>query len=264
MLFLPPPESKLFPEQALGLQLLIDQAPRLLFQGVNSRWVGGYFDIISLDLAKRFASMPDTLKAYNLNRWAGGVGATFGFWAVARFWFLAPLVYSESLATHDLADELIESTRLDIEKFAGKTDPYRSSKKELMKNVYGFPTIIKAGFPQKPDLKMEEFLFWLAMLLDLHYPIINVYDRYPYRNASLGRESTQEEKEWLDATDHFGEEGEEAAKKIRGCVGWTMDTIDRWQTLMFNLIVNLYVTLSLVFYALQKRLKLSIFLTLLR
>jgi hypothetical protein len=47
MQFLPPPESKDFPEQALGLQLLLDQGPRALLDGMDERYICDYFQHVS-------------------------------------------------------------------------------------------------------------------------------------------------------------------------------------------------------------------------
>jgi hypothetical protein len=44
--YLPAPESKDFPEQALGLQLLLDQGPRFSLDGIDQRYTNAYFDVI--------------------------------------------------------------------------------------------------------------------------------------------------------------------------------------------------------------------------
>lgn len=43
MNFLPSPSSPEFPEQALGLQLLVDQGPMIFCEGVDARWAASYF-----------------------------------------------------------------------------------------------------------------------------------------------------------------------------------------------------------------------------
>lgn len=226
MQLLPPPESKSFPQQALGLQVLLDQAPRLLCQGIDSRWVGGYSDIISLGLLNKFNSLPRETRPYAKNRWTNELGATFGLWAIVRFWFIAPAVHSESSPAHAYARESIEEMRSEMESFTGKTDPYRDSMEEYLKDVYVFPKLINAGPPKGPNLKIEELFFWLAILMATHLIILDVYGRYPYRNGALGRDSTEEEKEWLTATDYFGSIPEDIAKKIEEDV-----KADRWTAL---------------------------------
>jgi len=52
--YLPAPESKNFPEQALGLQLLLDQGPRFSLDGINQRYTNAYFDDISLKFSNNF------------------------------------------------------------------------------------------------------------------------------------------------------------------------------------------------------------------
>jgi hypothetical protein len=47
--YFPKPSSRTFPVQALGIQLLLDQAPRHCFSGIDTRWIS-WFEVLSLKL----------------------------------------------------------------------------------------------------------------------------------------------------------------------------------------------------------------------
>jgi hypothetical protein len=127
MHFLPAPEAKEFPEQALGLQLLLDQGPRQLFTGIDQRYTNAYFDVISLKYAKRLQALPESLRPDNKIRWIRELRASFDYWIVARFWFMAPFAHSEDIHDQELQSALAEESRLAVESRIGKKDPYRAN-----------------------------------------------------------------------------------------------------------------------------------------
>jgi hypothetical protein len=88
MQYLPTPESKDFPEQALGLQLLLDQGPRFLLNGIDQRYTNAYSDAISLKFAKQLHALPEALRPDSKTRWVEQVGASFDHWVVARSCFM--------------------------------------------------------------------------------------------------------------------------------------------------------------------------------
>jgi uncharacterized protein (DUF924 family) len=214
MQFLPAPGAKEFPEQALGLQLLLDQGPRALFKGIDQRYTNAYFDVISLKYAKQLHALPEGLRPYSKARWMEELGVSFDFWIVARFWFMAPFAHSEDVHDQGLQSAMAEGSRLAVEGLIGKTDPHRATRDELDKDIYAFSRVFKE-FPSHPHVKMEEFVFWFLVLFDAHPPIIKAFGRYPYRNGAVGRESSLRELEWLEETNHFGEVDEEVAKRIK-------------------------------------------------
>ena len=55
----------------------------------------------------------------------------------------------------------------------------------------------------------------MGMLMDIHKPIIDVFGRYPYLNAVLGRQSSEDEESWIDMMGHFGEADADVAKRVR-------------------------------------------------
>ncbi len=77
MKFLPAPESNEFPEQTLGSQLLLDQAPRLLLDGIDQHYTNAYFDVISLEYAKQLQSLSEAFRLDSNTRWIEGMGASF-------------------------------------------------------------------------------------------------------------------------------------------------------------------------------------------
>lgn len=202
---LPPPESKKFPERALALQQLLDQAPRH-FKGVDKRWCSSYFDSISLDLGHQFAGLPERLQPMRKERWLNEVGASFDTWALTQTWFTAPWMHSEDIKDHETGAIMIEAWRQEVEKHSGRTDPYRLDKEKNSKDTVAFSRLHRSGgVLSDPDISMEDFMFWWMLIKDVHKPIIAEFGRYPYRNSTVGIVSTEKEMSWLEETDHFGE-----------------------------------------------------------
>ncbi|CAN8099891.1 unnamed protein product [Discula destructiva] len=218
MQFLPPPSAPTFPKQCLGLQILVDQAPRVLFKGVDKRWQTGYFDVISQRLAATWLALAENERPDSQKRWTQEIGVTLDWWICARLWFAAPFVHSESVKNQSIALELTGGTRRVVEAASGTQDPWRAKREEVLSDLYGFPRVVKAGPPPGPDVTRETWCWWYTMLMDIHKPIIDKFGRYPYNNAAQGRESTDEELEWLEQVDHFAEAPLEVAKLIKADV----------------------------------------------
>ncbi|KAM7220354.1 Bacterial protein of unknown function (DUF924) domain containing protein [Rhypophila decipiens] len=212
--YLPPPTDDAFPEQCLGLLLLLDHFPRLLLRGMDARWTYAYFGVISLDVARKWISLPADQRPDSWERWqrspAGSVG--LDYWIGVRFWFGTPFVHSEEL--QDIAVKFTDETRRRVEQVTGKKDPYREKRDEIFSDIYGFPREYRNGPPQGDDVTRESWTFWMGMLMDIHKPIIDSFGRYPYLNAVLGRQSSDEEKAYVEKTGHFGEVGPDVAKRI--------------------------------------------------
>jgi uncharacterized protein (DUF924 family) len=214
--FLPPPESKVFPEQAMGLQLLLDQATRALLRGTDARWRGAYFDVLSRKFAKQLLDIPSTLRADAQSRWVDERGVSFDYWLIMKHWFIAPFTHSEDLADHEIARELIEGGRVEVEKFLGKTDPYRSKRHELKDDTLAFGRMLREGHKSVGNsLSMEDFAFWLWTVMDVHKPVIESFGRYPYKNSAMGREETDREREWIVAWGMGREVDDHTARRIR-------------------------------------------------
>ncbi|KAK0612522.1 hypothetical protein B0T17DRAFT_543876 [Bombardia bombarda] len=221
--YLPHPADPSYPAQCLGLQLLLDHLPRLLFRGVDHRWTYDYFNILSERLASTWLALPEHQRPDSWARWrdgdgnGDGNGAGLDYWIGVRFWFGTPFVHSERLASQESAAEYTEATRRVVEDISGLTDPYREREKReaILSDVVGFPREYRRGPPQGDGVTRESWTFWMGMLMDIHKPIIDKFGRYPYLNAICGRKATEEEKRWVEETDHFGEAAEDVATWIR-------------------------------------------------
>ena len=113
-----------------------------------------------------------------------------------------------------IALEFTEETRSVVEKVTGRKDPYRLKRGEILADLYGFPREYTAGPPQGDEVTRESWTFWMGMLMDIHKPIVDLFGRYPYLNAVLGRKSSEEEEEWIDETGHFGEADANVARRV--------------------------------------------------
>ncbi|KAK4170039.1 hypothetical protein QBC43DRAFT_307045 [Cladorrhinum sp. PSN259] len=215
--FLPSPLDPEYPIQCLGLLLLLDHCPRLLFRGIDHRWTYAYFSELSQRVAESWYSLPRGLRPDTWERWHDDLGAELDYWIGVRFWFGTPFVHSERLEHQEVAIKFTEETRTKVEEVTGQTDPYRAQRKEVLSDLYGFPREYVRGPPQGGGVTREAWTFWMGMLMDIHKPIIDRFGRYPYLNAICGREwnGEEEEEEWVKAVHHFGVADEDVARRVK-------------------------------------------------
>lgn len=213
--YLPSPLDPTYPIQCLGLLLLLDNCPRLLCKAIDHRWTYGYFSHLSEQVARTWYALPQELRPDSWERWHTELGAELDYWISVRFWFCTPFVHSEKLENQEIALKFTEETRVKVEKVSGQTDPYRTKRKEILQDIYGFPRLYLKGPPQGNDVTRERWTFWVGMLMDIHKPIVDKFGRYPYLNAILGREWQQEENEWIEKVKHFGETDDEVARRVK-------------------------------------------------
>ncbi|KAM0228912.1 hypothetical protein ACHAP5_011817 [Fusarium lateritium] len=219
MSFLPQPTSSDFPLQCFGLQLLLDQASRVLFTGVDGRWQVAYFGPLARRLAGQWRALPASQQPYKRRRWNGDVGGTsFSYWVALQVMWAAPFLHTEDLESQQIGLDLSEELRRVVEAHTNTRDPFRETRNATLKDDLFFLREFVKG-PSKADgessLSMASWTFWWCTILDSHWPIIERFGRYPYRNGHFGRESTEAEKKWLDDTGHFGEASPEVAQRIR-------------------------------------------------
>ncbi|KAF8176358.1 hypothetical protein K438DRAFT_1770558 [Mycena galopus ATCC 62051] len=184
--FLPPATDPDFSLQCLGLQLLLDQAPRALCSSASTdgRYVNSYFDILAQRLVASWLALPAKQRP---DSWTNSKGTiSLDYWLLMRLWLGAPLVHNGTVKSQELAVAFSEETRSVVEMLTGTRDPNRARRDTIFSDIYAFPR-----------------------------PIIDRFGRYPYRNAIQGLESTDEEKEWIEKTDHFGEAPSDVAKKVK-------------------------------------------------
>ncbi|KAI3332033.1 hypothetical protein HD806DRAFT_178462 [Xylariaceae sp. AK1471] len=209
MSFLAPVDSPEFPSQALGLQLLLDQGPRVCLKGVDVRWISGYFDEISLTFAQQLQSLPEDLRPSSWIQWKDSSTVEYFFWV--RFLLSAPIVHHEKMG--EAAAAFTEETRVFIEQQFAVRDQFRDLP-ELRWDLYGFPRMLVERGPKTP-CGQAEGCFWLLCLMDVHKPPLDNYGRYPYLNWRLGRVATAEEEEWIRKAPVFTPPPEEITNKIR-------------------------------------------------
>ncbi|RGP69223.1 hypothetical protein FLONG3_7859 [Fusarium longipes] len=218
MSLLPPPTAKDFPQQCFGLQLLLDQASRIFFTGVDARWQSGYFGHLGRRLAGQWYALPEEEQPYKFHRWQASGPTSFSYWVATQTMWAAPFLHAEDMESQKIGLELSEELRQTVERHSGVRDPYRETRDVTLKDDLLFLREVIKGPPVEEgeaSLSMAGWTYWWCMILDAHWPIISRFGRYPYRNAVLGRASTEEEKKWLDDTGHIGEVSPEVAEQIR-------------------------------------------------
>lgn len=216
--FLPAPASDTFPRQAFGMHCLLDQAPRVLFQGLDARWTS-YFDKVTRRLYAFFLSLPEPRRPWARARWPD---ATFEYWLCLSWEFMATMAHQESTADHETMVAHGETLRLAVEQRTGHRDPARDDE-QIKKDVYAFPRVV-SNIDTDRTWSFHEAAFFGFKVDDVHKPIIDRYGRYPYRNAIEGRESTDEEREWIEKTGHFAEASPAVADRVKEDVAagrWT-------------------------------------------
>lgn len=227
MSFLPPPEALDFPQQCYGLQCLLDQASRVLFDGIGGRWQSAYFGPLARQLAGQWYALPETLRPDKWERWRDEAGVSFDYWIVMQTLWSAPFLHAEDLDSQRIGVILAEETRKTVQTYSGERDPYHEERETILGNDKIFLQEVFKGPIDKfgPRISLSEWAYWWCMIKDAHWPIIRRFGRYPYRNAILGRDSTEEEKKWLEATGHVAEAPPELAARIREDVekgSWTL------------------------------------------
>uniref|UniRef100_A0A8H7TNC1 Uncharacterized protein n=1 Tax=Bionectria ochroleuca TaxID=29856 RepID=A0A8H7TNC1_BIOOC len=206
---LPPVDNPDFPTQALGLTMVLDQAPRNFFQGIDQRWVGGYFDDISLGFARSLQKLTPDLRPTSWNRWKDT--ASFEYFIFARMSFGTPFVHNEHASEEAMA--FTDETRTYIEERFNVRDPIREQP-ERRWDLLGFPKLISSGGPEG-EVDIVKGGFWLLELMDVHKPPLDKFGRYPYRNWYLGRDMMAEEEAWIRDAGFFKPPPEEVCRKIR-------------------------------------------------
>lgn len=214
MQLLPVPEKDEFPEQAFGLLLLLDQGPRHSLGGVDQRYTNSFFDPLALKLARDLYALPPSARPDSKERWEK-LGYSFGHWVVAKFWFIAPLAHSETYSDQEMLIQIVDDLRNQVEKETGTTDPYREEREQITTDPTLFSTRAMQDWPSKSEYTIADITFWFGMIMDTHLPIIKTFARFPYRNGTVGRDTTEAEKVFLETTNNFGCVDEESAVKIR-------------------------------------------------
>lgn len=160
----------------MSLIILLDQMPRNCYRGMEAAKVFNFFDPLALAIA---------LKAKDLGihqKWE--VRYKLGY----RLWLFMPFEHAEDMEMQKLMVEEQKERFEDVEmlmrgKLVTEGEDMRSCQESLKS--------------KKEDLKaLRE---GMQKAVDEHYDAIKRFGRFPYRNVALGRSSTQEEQDYLDA-----------------------------------------------------------------
>lgn len=218
--FLPAPEDDEFVYHASGFILLLDQGPRRLCRGLDARYTDGYFAAYALRLFRYLhQDLSPELRPTSWRRWdKPGAGVSFDYFIFVRDAFGAVVAHNESTAEYSL--DFNDETRVLVEQYCGVRDPRRGGI-ELQQRSWGvdaFPDLVadaEAGGLPKGPMGVAEGSFWVARLIDVHYPVLERFGRYPYRNGAVGRESTAEEEAWIERAKVFPRLPADVRERIR-------------------------------------------------
>ncbi|KAB5577472.1 hypothetical protein GE09DRAFT_1085897 [Coniochaeta sp. 2T2.1] len=212
--YLPPLSDPSYLEQWTGLILLVDHFPRLLFRGIDERWTYGYFRPISYALCEVWRVIPESDRPDSWDNAKKHMG--LDYWICTRFWLGTPFVHAEKLELQRLAVEVYTmTTREVVEAETGTRDQHRDEREEILGDLVGFPREYRKSTPMGDSVTNTVWTYWMCALMDIHWPIIEHFGRYPYLNAIKGRESTEEEFKWIEEVCHFGECHPAVAKRVR-------------------------------------------------
>ncbi|KAK2598074.1 hypothetical protein QQS21_005785 [Conoideocrella luteorostrata] len=164
----------------MRLLLLLDQLPRNCYRGTSAAIVFTEFDPLARDIAHAAIQrgIPDQTPQI---RWQ------FAY----RPWFYMPLMHSEEMGDHEIALEGFRRSAADVESLArgeqvsgsSEADEYRARALQ----------VVRANAEAATELARKNLGFE-----QMHADIIRRFGRYPHRNMALGREPTQEEREYLE------------------------------------------------------------------
>ncbi|OAA56440.1 class I alpha-mannosidase [Cordyceps fumosorosea ARSEF 2679] len=162
------------PVDWLGLVLLLDQIPRNCYRGPSSRLVFTVFDPLALAVAR--AALPAALAAPEIR------------WQLAqRVWFALPFEHAEDAAAHEECRAQCEALAQDVEDLLAEGeeagDEYR---RRVWRVARKDPGAARALARAQVDFAKR------------HEDIIVRFGRYPHRNEPLGRETTAEERAFLE------------------------------------------------------------------
>ncbi|KAG8166135.1 hypothetical protein KVR01_004687 [Diaporthe batatas] len=172
----------------IQLIVLLDQIPRNIYRGEESRIVFTIFDPIAQHIAQ--AATAAGADSHPLVRYRIG----------HRMWFTMPFMHSEDPTMHQKAVELIESMARDVRSVANSQEDVGNGLDENNQELQKCKTIIVSKRDAAVKLCESQLEFEIK-----HKDIIDKFGRYPHRNGPLGRGTTTDEQEFLDGGgDTFG------------------------------------------------------------
>jgi uncharacterized protein (DUF924 family) len=197
-IFLPSTASRDYPIQALGLIILLDQVPRYCMDGIDKRWISGYFDIISERLMRQLFLVPWEQRWDNPTRWKA-MGYSPQHILLRRLLMCGAFCHSEDWADHLMSFGLVEQLRRETEELYNSTDTYRAVQVNDAKNLMAFGEVL-GRYPvlREGITRMDHFIFLFSRIIRIHEPMIREFGRSPEKSVYLGLESTDSEKDYLN------------------------------------------------------------------
>lgn len=149
---------------ALSMTILLDQIPRNIYRTNDGlKLVYEHYDSIALSFVRALLS-PSSSSSPIVRP---DLHPLFRLSSPHRTWFYLPLEHSENLADHDFAMGIVAEFEREVQALEG----YAGTK----------------AFLEGYNKAAKE-----------HRDVIERFGRYPHRNGALGRESTEEEKRFLN------------------------------------------------------------------
>ncbi|KAI4716180.1 hypothetical protein E4T48_07635 [Aureobasidium sp. EXF-10727] len=166
------------PLQWMSLILLLDQIPRNCYRGTSASIISKTFDPLALSVALKAKALDIHLQPDIRYRLA------------YRLWLFMPFEHAEDLHMQEV---MVNEQRERCRDMQDLLDGDISSQEPDQAKKYCRGVLLE---------KREEFGACMGVLqkaVDKHYEAIKRFGRFPYRNQALGRETTMEEQEFLDA-----------------------------------------------------------------
>lgn len=165
----------------LALLLLLDQLPRNCYRGPASRIVFEFFDPLALAIALE-AEKAGIPRAPEIKYRLG-----------LRMWFYLPLIHSEELSVQELARqryaEMAEDVRQVVSGEVQVNEAQRDNVQTLLRNR---------------DRAQEQIDTNLRFQRE-HLDPVARFGRFPHRNEAMGRQSTDEERRFVEDGGTFGQ-----------------------------------------------------------
>lgn len=206
---LPEPEAANYPEQCLGLVILLDQT-RGILTGYNKRYTKSFFDPICENLVKQFIAMPGDFRPDGKGAWIER-DYTFEEWIVRTFFFWAPLVHSEQFMIKNREDlkEQLQTLRSNVRSNIGMEDPFAHLEASDDKDILAFKRVLEEGPPMKSyedpskEATIGDYAFYRIRISNAHFAITDTYGHYPYWVRWKGKDLTNRDKEFFQKSDNF-------------------------------------------------------------
>ncbi|EAW14972.1 DUF924 family protein [Aspergillus clavatus NRRL 1] len=171
------------PRDWLALLLLLDQLPRNCYRGPAARTVFEFFDPLALAIARKAedAGIPRTPEI----RYRLGL----------RLWFYLPLIHSEERSVQELARQRYAEMAEDVRRVLNGASEGAGAEAERE----DVRTLVR-----NRDRAREQIEMSLRSQRD-HYDPVARFGRFPHRNEAMGRQSTEEERRFVEEGGTFGQ-----------------------------------------------------------